>query len=102
VSGHDLDRGEADRLIATGRLAIAVVDYDTTPPMAGYRRQHFDLHSWLRADGGVQTRRGAAVASWTDQSTNGFTASISDGAYQPLLVHNAINGRPALRFDGGE
>jgi len=61
------------------------------------------LALWLRSDAGVTTNASGAVVSWTDQSGNGNNAgplSGGTGSDMPLLVQNAVNGHPALRFDG--
>jgi fibronectin type 3 domain-containing protein len=47
----------------------------------------------------LQYANGAAVATWLDASGNARNA-VSSGGTRPTLVTNAINGRPALRFDG--
>jgi hypothetical protein len=54
---------------------------------------------WLRADGGVKTDR-AGVAIWGDHSGNDNHATQPIEDFQPSLVEDAFNGRPALRFDG--
>ncbi|MBL9128652.1 MAG: hypothetical protein JNL97_13440, partial [Verrucomicrobiales bacterium] len=57
------------------------------------------LKLWLKADAGV-TAEGGAVGVWEDQSGNLNHAGQSDTAQRPQLVASAVNGRPALRFDG--
>ncbi len=57
------------------------------------------LQLWLKADAGV-TVNGPNVASWTDQSPNHLVASALDVPNAPLLVANALNGNPVVRFDG--
>jgi hypothetical protein len=58
------------------------------------------LAAWYRADaiGGVAD--GAAVGSWVDSSGHGHPATAPSAAQQPTLVANAVNGLPAVRFDG--
>ena len=58
------------------------------------------LAVWLKADavGGVA---GANVYTWYDQSPNGNNAVQYTGGSQPQLVYNAINGHPAVQFNGG-
>ena len=63
-----------------------------TPSVAG-------LQLWLKADAGVDTLNGT-VSRWHDQSGNGNDALQPDTARQPFLLGNAVNGKPALRFDG--
>ena len=62
---------------------------------------------WLRADKGV-TLSENAVVKWIDQSTNGYEFVCSPSGRpalsgnDPELVTNALNGHPAVRFDGGD
>ena len=57
---------------------------------------------WLRADAGV-TQSSNAVSAWASQgSVSGVSATQSTGAAKPTLVPGALNGRPVLRFDGGD
>ena len=57
---------------------------------------------WLRADAGV-TQSSYAVSAWASQgSVAGVSATQSTGAAKPTLVPGALNGRPVLRFDGGD
>ncbi|HTG44559.1 MAG TPA: LamG-like jellyroll fold domain-containing protein, partial [Verrucomicrobiae bacterium] len=57
------------------------------------------LALWLRADAGVALS-GSAVSQWSDQSGNNRHALQATSASQPLLSNSALNGLPALRFDG--
>jgi cytochrome c553 len=54
---------------------------------------------WLRADQGVATDGAGRVAEWK-VAGGGFTAAQPGEAARPLLVKDALNGRPAVRFDG--
>lgn len=56
------------------------------------------LRLWLRADKGV-TETAGAVSAWADQAGFNNTAQTV-AARQPTVIPNAINGKPALRFDG--
>lgn len=51
----------------------------------------------LRADVGITN---ASVDRWRDQTTNHFDIIQATAAYQPQWVTNAVNGLPAVRFDG--
>ena len=55
---------------------------------------------WLHAGTGVTADGSGYVSTWADQSGNGRNATQTNAAFQPLWVTNAVNGRPALRFDG--
>ena len=55
-----------------------------------------NLRLWLRADAGLTTTTGSVINSnWTDQSSNAISV-VRFGS--PILVPNAINGKPAVRF----
>lgn len=53
---------------------------------------------WLRADKGIESQDGA-VTKWADQSAYGNDA-IAEPDEAPVLVENALNGHPVVRFDG--
>ncbi len=55
------------------------------------------LKLWLDATDGVTTS-GATVTGWSDLSGNGHDGSYDSGA--PQLVPGAINGLPAILFNG--
>jgi len=57
------------------------------------------LMLWLKADEGL-TVKGSSVSAWADQSGNGTDAKQDSAAKQPVLEENAINGLPAVNFDG--
>ena len=57
------------------------------------------LQIWFRADAGVTTS-GSSVSQWADQSGNGRTASQGTASSRPTLVAGAVNGLPAVQFDG--
>jgi hypothetical protein len=54
----------------------------------------------LEASKGVTTDGSGNVLSWADQSGNGHDASQGLSGSQPTLVNNAVNGGPALLFNG--
>ena len=56
-----------------------------------------NLQLWLKADEGVITN-GSEVTAWNDQSPNGNNAQ-SVGITSPTFISNAINGKPAIRFN---
>ncbi|HEX4121151.1 MAG TPA: LamG-like jellyroll fold domain-containing protein [Verrucomicrobiae bacterium] len=55
---------------------------------------------WIEADAGVTVDSGTnTVNTWNDLSGNGNNLSQSSGTtYEPLLITNAINGWPVIRF----
>ena len=58
------------------------------------------LRLWLKADTGITKDGSGLISSWEDRSGNGFDVGQGDGAKKPLLVSDAVNGEPAIRFDG--
>ncbi len=56
------------------------------------------LQLWLKADAGLLP--GDVTLRWEDQSGNNNHATQFDITAQPEMVANAVNGKPALRFDG--
>ncbi len=56
---------------------------------------------WLKADSGVVVNNVGGVAQWLDQGTNGNNANqFLSPDYRPALASGAINGMPAIRFNG--
>ena len=68
------------------------VGVPTAIPTAG-------LQLWLKADAEVDALNGT-VSGWHDQSGNGNDAIQTNTSRRPLLVANALNGKPVLSFDG--
>jgi hypothetical protein len=58
------------------------------------------LRLWLDAGAGVTTNGAAQISLWADQSGRTNNALQGTLSNQPLLVTNALNGRPVVRFDG--
>lgn len=64
------------------------------------------LALWLKADAGVTADGAGAVSSWADQSQHGNNATqdnagaVPPANWQPVLVPNAVNGKPVIQFDG--
>ena len=77
---------------ATPTGTFADVKLDSAPvPTSG-------LQLWLRGDYGVTATEGK-VTSWAVEGSP-LKAEAKDPAEQPSIVANAINGKPAIRFDG--
>mgnify|MGYP001444608406 CR=1 FL=1 len=70
------------------------ITYDTLPSL--------EPRAWFRADNGPVVNGASLVAQWSDRSGNGFGVSQETGSNRPLLVEDAINGLPAVRFDGND
>jgi len=58
------------------------------------------LQLWLKADAGTTLGGSGGVLQWADQSGNLNDAAQLDENLAPALTNNAVNGHPALRFDG--
>ena len=56
--------------------------------------------TWWAADNAANTTSGATVSALNDLTGNGNNATNGTATQQPTLITNAINGKPALRFDG--
>jgi hypothetical protein len=59
-----------------------------------------ELMAWLQADNGVTVDGSGFVSQWNDQSGNANHALNATNATQPTLTSGAINGLPAVHFDG--
>jgi hypothetical protein len=58
------------------------------------------LQLWLDASVGTSTGTGDTVVQWADQSGNANNALQINEAMAPTLAAGAVNGMPAVRFDG--
>lgn len=57
--------------------------------------------SWIvRADLDVILGSGSAVSAWGDQSANAAHFTQATAGFQPTFVASAVNGQPAIQFDG--
>jgi hypothetical protein len=59
------------------------------------------LDGWFKADS-LALADGAAVGSWTDSSENANHAVQSTAAAKPTYKTGILNGKPVVRFDGGD
>ena len=59
------------------------------------------LQYWFKADAIQGLANAAPVTAWTD-SAAGATVSQVDPLQQPTYRTNVINGKPVVRFDGGD
>ncbi len=57
------------------------------------------LKLWLRANA-LTLNNGDAVGTWTDSSGNNISVTQGTSAYKPSYAASAINGMPAVSFDG--
>jgi len=58
------------------------------------------IQLWLKADAGITFGTGNAVSLWADQGGLGNNASQTTASKRALLITNALNGLPVVRFDG--
>jgi hypothetical protein len=85
-------------LAESGHYAVAAVGVELVPKAIPAVDPQ-GLRLWLKADMGVAQNLGS-VSRWSDQSGSGTHAVQPDPRSQPTLVPDAINGFPALAFDG--
>jgi ferric-dicitrate binding protein FerR (iron transport regulator) len=98
------ERQQAKRLAADeAKFALEVRPLwlqDNIEPLVVDRRVAF----WLRAGHGVQVDDQQRVIAWQDLALGdnqvANDAFQPDPAARPRFVENALNGRPAIRFDG--
>ena len=57
-----------------------------------------NLRAWYKSDVGITIATG--VSQWNDQSGNGNHLVQATGGAQPVVTAAAINGLPAITFDG--
>ena len=86
----------ADFRTYASALSTATQNWDYTATISRFMPTHMQL--WLRADYGVSTS-GSSVSAWADQSPNAGTATPVPTS-SPGYVANAVNGLPALSFNG--
>jgi hypothetical protein len=98
---------------AAGQPSDIAMDEKPFAPLIAMRRAtdvkagHVTENSlalWLAADVAVTTDNADRVISWQDivygDNTSGEDAIQVDEKSRPLLVQDAIHGRPGIRFDG--
>lgn len=57
---------------------------------------------WLDASQITGLNDGDKVANWPDMSGNGYNATQSTSAQQPVYKANFVSGKPAISFDGAD
>lgn len=58
-----------------------------------------NLQLWLPADR-INQADSTSVATWSDQSGNGYDATQGNSAARPTYIASGLNGLPVVRFDG--
>lgn len=77
--------------------AVASADYEIDPTTAPIPRS--GLIQWQRSTSGI-TLSGSDVANWQDIS--GSLKDASNSSNRPTLASNAVNGMPAVNFNGSQ
>jgi hypothetical protein len=106
----EVDEGKVELKNAAGKavlvegwhyaVAAEGVDFVANKQDAPTNVPRSGLAVWLRADQGVILSGSRGVATWVDRSGNKHDAVQLVPTQQPTLVPNAVQGHPALRFDG--
>lgn len=66
------------------------------------------LSAWWKADndtfvtGTTQATDGETITDWADSSGNGYFLNVASSGFRPTFRANAVNGLPALDFDGDD
>ncbi len=60
-----------------------------------------NLALWLKADA-ITANDGDAVASWTSSDVGAYAFAQGTAGAKPTYKTNIINGKPVVRFDGGD
>lgn len=89
-------------LVEAGHCAVAAegVDLVARREDASANVPRSGLAVWLRADQGVTLSGTGGAVLWADRSGNKHDAVQPMPAQQPMFIPKAVQGRPALRFDG--
>jgi hypothetical protein len=74
--------------------------YDLPEAEASVPQDH--LTFWLKAQTAASYGNGNPVAKWQDTSINHYDVAHPDTLSHPAYIPDAINGQPAVRFDGGD
>jgi hypothetical protein len=74
--------------------------YDLTDTVENKLKCLGNMKRWFKADSITGLANGAVVASWTDSSPAAESATQATANVQPTYKTNALNGYPAVTFDG--
>ena len=86
-----------------GRYSVSdtiktVVNMGDTPLALSIPTENLKL--WVKADADMRKNSKNLVKFWFDQSGNGHRFDQSKNGRKPRWTNNALNGKPALSFDG--
>lgn len=91
-----MDRVILNLLVAAAFLGHATGNAQTGPGGVG---SSSTMAFWLDANQ-LALSNGSAVETWDDESGNNNPFTQSTATRRPIFTSNAINGNPAVRFDG--
>jgi hypothetical protein len=89
--------------VATDSLGITATSAPVTLTITGsipIYTPGTNLQLWLRADMGVETNSDGTVNTWLDQSGQSNNAVQGAQGNPPLLLANAVNGKPSIQLNG--
>lgn len=95
ISSTTVIKAIAVQPFATSNVSNANIQIDVKT--ANVPRSGMSL--WLKADHGLVTSS-SEVSEWKDMSASANNAAQATSADRPILVANAVNGLPAVSFDG--
>jgi hypothetical protein len=98
VCTHSLTLAATDDGGATGFGEVRVTVLPKEDPVLPQDR----LVLWLKADSLNKIGDGGAVAVWPDSSRNGLDPFQDESGKRPVWKAKAVNGLPAVRFDGAD
>jgi len=86
----------------TNALPYEVEQWNSAPLVSTNPALVAGCQLWLKADADVETNATGSVTNWLDQSGNGHHATSANLAQSPQYVASALNGQPAVSFDGSD
>ena len=87
-------------LLPTNDVIIAAPSQHTLTILANdFPQTQPGLIGWWRADDGVATNAAGGVTNWVDRSGYGKAFVQTTESRCPVWLADAVNGKPALRFD---
>ncbi|WOO39342.1 LamG-like jellyroll fold domain-containing protein [Rubellicoccus peritrichatus] len=93
-SAEDINR---NGLVDLGETDPNLWDTDGDGLSDGYPA---NLQVWLIAESGVVLDAVNGVESWANQAVSGGDVTQTSASEQPVLVSDALGGKPVVRFDG--
>ncbi len=97
----DVDKRHANKFAVVGFADGHIESTATPPPGDGINPESLPgLELWLKADTITNVADGARIAAIKDKCAKNHT--IGTGASWPFYYKTGLNGKPTLRFTGGE